>query len=97
MYLVASVVCLSVCVCVCLSELCCLNRLTLIFGMGVDLIFRVSVDIRGSACRVQQRAIALKFGVKGSHCQSKIVVCVSKLADAVDRLLINIIYKDFFF
>ena len=38
--------------------------------------WRVVVDIRGSACRVQQRAITLKFAAKG-HChQSDGCLCV---------------------
>ncbi len=46
--------------------------------------WRVAVDIRGSLCRVRQRA-------KRSHYQSKVFVCVpNSRADAVDRLLILI-------
>ncbi len=56
--------------------------------------WRVAVDIRGSACRVQQRAITVKFGAKGGHYRSKGYVCLSVIsracadnrADAVDQL-----------
>ena len=55
-------------------------------------VWCVAVDIRGSACRVQQKAITLKFGVKDGHYRSKGFVYVSvisrvfvdNLADAVD-------------
>ncbi len=53
-------------------------------------------DIRGSACRVQQKAITLKFGVNGGHYRSEDFVCLfvirgawaENLMYAIDRLLI---------
>ena len=55
-----------------------------------------AVHIRGSACRGQQKAIAVKFGVKGGHNRSKGFVCLSvirgictdNLADVVDWISI---------
>ncbi len=68
-------------------------------------VWRVAVDIRSSACRVQQRAITVKFGANGGHYRSEGFVCLSVISracaynreDAVDRLLIywtNDIYCD---
>ena len=61
-------------------------------------VWRVAVDIRGSACRVHQSAITVKFGAKGGHYRSEGFVCLSVIsracadnrADAVDRLLIKV-------
>ncbi len=63
-------------------------------------VWHVAVDIRDSACRVQQKAITVKFGVKGGHYRSEGFVCLSvirgacagNLADAVDQLLICTIF-----
>ena len=60
-------------------------------------VWRVAVDIRGPACRVQQGAITVKFGAKGGHYRSEGFVCLSLIsrafvdnrADAVDRLLMT--------
>ncbi len=68
---------------VCLSV--CLSRLN---------VWRVVVDTRGSACQVQQKAITIKFGVKGGYYRSEDFVCLSviwgvcadSLVDAVDQL-----------
>ncbi len=58
--------------------------------------WRVAVDIRGSACRVKQRVITLRFGTRNDYYQSEEFVCVFVLrgiyadypVDAVERLLI---------
>ena len=45
--------------------------------MSRSNFWRIAVDIRGSACRVQQGAVTLTFGVKGGRYQSEGFVCVS--------------------
>ncbi len=66
----------------------------------VYLVASICPSIRPSLhfCWVQQKAITIKFGVKGGHYRSEGFVCLSLisgacadyLADAVDRLLICI-------
>ena len=57
-------VCLPVCVSICMSV------------QALSNFWHVVVDIRDSACLVQQKAITLKFGVKSSHYQSEVFVCL---------------------
>ncbi len=46
-------------------------------------VWCIAVYIRGSACRVQQMAITLRFGAKDGHYQSKGLFCVSPCRQAV--------------
>ena len=55
---------------------------------------RAAINIRGSACRVQQKAIMIRFEAKQD--QSKVLVCVSVIrgircivSEVVDQLLIE--------
>ena len=64
----------------------------------VCLSIRRSVCVSVQALRVQQKAITLKFGVKGVHYRSEGFVCnqwgggyADNLADAVDQLLIFVL------
>ena len=47
----------------------------------------LAVDLRGSACQVQQKAITVKFEVKGGHYRG---ACVDNRVDVVDRLLFTL-------